>query len=422
MKKYFIFCIVLFLMVAPSQSQTTKKVLFVGNSYTSRNDLPLLVKNMAASTNDVLVYDSNTPGGYRFLNHVTNATTLAKINANNWDYVVLQAQSQEASFSEAQMQTQLYPYATTLCDLIRANDVCSKPLFYMTWGRENGDASNCAVAPWLCTYEGMDDAIKASYEYMAAENNATLAPAGAVWRYLRTNHPLLNLYSSDSSHPSLAGSYAAACALYTLIYKKDPTLITWNALLSDEDASTIKMAAKTIVFDALTSLDFTLNPAVANFSEVITAANVSFTNTSNAYDTLLWDFGTGITSTEENPSYTYPTSGSYTVTLTVTKCGHTHTLSKIIAIDTTLGNEAFGIKNVISVYPNPTSTEFMVTLPHTYSNIQVVVATIMGSIVFEKEAQNTDAFSIQISSLKSGTYLIKVSADGAVYYSKVLKI
>lgn len=58
-----------------------------------------MVNSMASSTSDILVHDENTPGGARFLNHVANPTTLNKINADNWDYVVLQAQSQEAGLS-----------------------------------------------------------------------------------------------------------------------------------------------------------------------------------------------------------------------------------------------------------------------------------------------------------------------------------
>ena len=61
---------------------------------------------------------------------------------------------------------------------------------------------------------------------LAETNQPELAPAGAVWRYLRENHPNIPLYSSDGSHPSLAGSYAVACAFYAMIYKKDPTFIS----------------------------------------------------------------------------------------------------------------------------------------------------------------------------------------------------
>jgi hypothetical protein len=85
-------------------SQTGTKTitcLFLGNSYTYVNDLPLLIDSLAKANGDDLVYDQNTPGGHTFNNHFNNATSLAKINLQAWQYVVLQAQSQEPSFSLA---------------------------------------------------------------------------------------------------------------------------------------------------------------------------------------------------------------------------------------------------------------------------------------------------------------------------------
>lgn len=243
MKHFLLSTLFMFYGIISVKGQTTKKVLFIGNSYTAANNLPLLVENMANSTGDVFIYDANTPGGYRLMNHATNTTSLDKIAAADWHYVVLQAQSQETSLGETQMENEVYPYATSLSNAIRANNECSQPMFYMTWGRENGDASNCANAPWVCTYEGMDDAIRDTYMYITNDNDAEVSPVGAVWRSIRENHPSIDLYSSDGSHPSLAGSYAAACAFYTMIYKKDPSLITWNSSLPTADANTIKMAA-----------------------------------------------------------------------------------------------------------------------------------------------------------------------------------
>lgn len=47
--------------------------------------------------------------------------------------------------------------------------------------------------------------------------------------------------------PSVAGTYAAACCFYTTIFRKDPTLISFNSSLTTIEADSIKMAAKLIV-------------------------------------------------------------------------------------------------------------------------------------------------------------------------------
>lgn len=411
----------LLLCVVSVTSQTTKKVLFIGNSYTSVNNLPSMISSMATSTGNVLIYDSNAPGGYRFMNHASNASTLSKINSNTWDYVVLQAQSQETSFGATQLTTEVYPYATSLINAIRANNACSQPLFYMTWGKQNGDASNCPYAPWVCTYEGMDDAIRASYISMGTSNAAEVAPAGAVWRYLRTNNPTIGLYSSDESHPSLAGSYAAACALYTMIYKTDPTLITWNSGLSNSDATTIKLAAKTIVFDQISTWNFTVNPTVSMYSEVINANQVSFTNNTTAFDSLLWDFGDGATSTDVNPVHNYTSPGIYTVTLTTTKCGKSSSQTKTVQIDTILNVGIFdGEKNIL-IYPNPVSNQFSIVLNQKYKTSSVVIFDVLGNTIMKNEIKDLEVLTMDISALSRGTYIVKITADQDLYTSKIVK-
>src|SRR5699024_8908383 len=120
--------IFLVLMIFTAQCQNTKKVLFLGNSYTAVNNLPSMVSDMAESTGEQLIYDDYTPGGYRFMNLASDQTTLDKIASNSWDYVVLQAQSQETALGESQMEQEVYPYAESLSDAIRANNACSEPM------------------------------------------------------------------------------------------------------------------------------------------------------------------------------------------------------------------------------------------------------------------------------------------------------
>ena len=163
-------------------SQQTKEVLFIGNSYTSVNNLPALIEGIALSFGDTLIYDSNTPGGATFNMHSTNQQTLSKINQQQWDYVVLQAQSQEPSFSPGQVANDTYPYAKILVDSIHDNSSCAEPLFFMTWGRKYGDLQNCAVYPPVCTYLGMQQRLRESYLEMALTDSASCAPVGMAWK------------------------------------------------------------------------------------------------------------------------------------------------------------------------------------------------------------------------------------------------
>ena len=78
-----------------------------------------------------------------------------------------------------------------------------------------------------------------------------VTPVGSVWKHLRENYPTINLYQSDGSHPSLAGSYVAACSFYTSIFRKDPTFISNNYGLDASTASIIRNAVKSIVFDQM---------------------------------------------------------------------------------------------------------------------------------------------------------------------------
>lgn len=397
--------------------QDSKKVLFLGNSYTASNNLPLMVSNMANSTGNVLEYDSNTPGGHRFLNHVVNATSLNKINSNDWDYVVLQAQSQETSLNEEQMETDVYPHATTLCNAIRANNVCSEPMFYMTWGRENGDANNCATYPWVCTYQGMDDAIRTTYTFMANNNLAEVSPVGAVWRYLRENHSEIDLYAGDGSHPSLTGTYAAATAFYTMIYKLDPTLITWNSSLSETVTSTIKLATKTIVYDVISDWDFTVNPANSSFTPTIVNGEVSFNSVGNL-DSYLWDFGDGNTSTESNPTHAYLANGDYVVSLTVTKCGETSTSSQSVLIDN-LSTPEFNLIQSISLYPNPVKNKLYINFIK--GPVGIALHDITEKLVLKKDAITTETTVVDMSALSSGLYLLNISARDGFFTTKILK-
>ncbi len=311
--------IILFLLSGNSSfaQPQLKKVLFLGNSYTYVNDLPGMVMSMSASTGDSLFHSSYTIGGYTLEDHYYDSSSTNNIKSGGWDYIVLQEQSQRPSFPNYD-----YYFGYKLCNIINEYNPCARPLFYMTWGRKNGDASNCTVWPPVCTYEGMDSLLALTYLDLAELNDAEVSPVGAVWKYIRQNYPLIELYQSDESHPSIAGTYLAACTFYTSIFKKDPTQITFNSTLSAGDADIIKLAAKTIVYDHLSDWDFGNYTPVADFTYRIESGlnEVFFINKSVDSDSYFWDFGDGNFSTDKFPTHNYMSNGNYTITLTANNC------------------------------------------------------------------------------------------------------
>ena len=144
--------LLIFLGLIISSYAQTKKVLFIGNSYTGVNNLPNLISSVANSAGKTLIYDSHTPGGTQLATHATSTTVEAKIALQNWNFVVIQGQSQEMSWALEGEASSRFTSCSILSDKIRANYECSVPMFYMTWGRKNGDANNCG---WR-TCEGMD--------------------------------------------------------------------------------------------------------------------------------------------------------------------------------------------------------------------------------------------------------------------------
>jgi hypothetical protein len=352
MKKQFIFIIVTCFWSVSFAQQT--RVLFIGNSYTGVNDLPGMFYNLALSLGDTVYYESNSPGGFTFNMHTTNTTTLQKIALPGWDYVVLQAQSQEPSFSPSQVATNTYPFATKLDSLIHAANPCAKTMFYMTWGRKYGDASNCAFYPPVCTFTGMNDRLRASYLEMGADNFAQVSPVGVAWRKSREMDSTINLWSGDNSHPSVAGTYLTACVFYASIFKESPIGAPYLAGLTAPQASFLQGIADQTVFDSLNTWMLNQNPLNAAFNYMAIGNTIQFENTSYNATQFSWYFGDGDSSILSNPTHIFINGGSFTVQLMASNNCYSDTITLNINIpnSTSITSE---FDPEMMIYPNPSN-------------------------------------------------------------------
>jgi hypothetical protein len=211
-------------------------ILFVGNSLTYQNDLPRMFADLAKSRGRDVEYDACTPGGYRLSQHATDPRLLEKIDRGGWDVVVLQEQSQMPAIAPERLEREVYPFARLLSQRIRAASPRAKVAFYQTMAKRNGDAQSFPDIPEVKTYEGMQRRINATYVELARDNRGLLVPVGLVWEKTRQQNPALALYSDDT-HPSLAGTYLAACVFYAVLFGSSPVGAAHPPRLDDATAS-----------------------------------------------------------------------------------------------------------------------------------------------------------------------------------------
>ena len=81
-------------------------------------------------------------------------------------------------------------------------------MLYMTWARQFAPESQKAIT--------------AAYNSIGKELGAIVVPVGTAWQKFVTKHDEPLLYDRDQSHPSIAGTYFAACVFMAVLLKISP--------------------------------------------------------------------------------------------------------------------------------------------------------------------------------------------------------
>jgi len=243
--------------LATAASADDFAVLFLGNSYTYVNDLPALVEGLVAASGHTIVVDSHAPGGNTLgvpqangQAHATHPTSLAKIAQGGWDVVVLQDQSYLPTIPQA-FTAYMQPGAAALDAAIAAASPAARTLLYMTWGREQGGGPFC-IGPWcspaFSNFDAMQASLAAAYGTVAAAIDAEVCPVGLAWQDWFQGGHTEPLHKADESHPTLAGSYLAACCFHVAITGESPVGNSFTGGLAPALALALQQTAEAAVF------------------------------------------------------------------------------------------------------------------------------------------------------------------------------
>jgi hypothetical protein len=218
--------------------RTGLRVLFVGNSLTAGNSMPALVHQLAEGDDGARpIFSVQYAAGNWTLRQASEDDGLtALLSEVHWDVVVLQENSRVASFSPYRPED-MYPFAQALDRKIAA--VGARTVLFMTWGFRDGG------------FEDMQAHLAWGYSNLAAELDAALAPVGLAWAEARRRDPDVELWTSDGRHPSLSGSYLAACVFYALLSDRDPSRSQFTAGLEPSEARFLQDVAADVVAEYL---------------------------------------------------------------------------------------------------------------------------------------------------------------------------
>lgn len=164
-------------------------------------------------------------------------------------------------------------------------------------------------------------------------------------------------------------------------------------------------------------------PFASYNSEQIDNFNVEFTSASINGTGYLWLFPGGSTSTEENPTFNFPSEGNYNVTLIVTNACGSDTLTQIIGVDKLTGIEESGVLSSFNLYPNPTNGITTIKMEAGKPvKATLSILSIDGRVVFGDNISFNNSYyaTVDLSKLSAGVYIVNLVADDIFINRKLI--
>ena len=125
------------------------------------------------------------------------------------------------------LQSIFYEYAAK--HSATARKYGAAPILFMSWAYQDKPEMTAQLA--------------AEYVKAGKQNNALVVPAGLAFANSIAARPDLNLYVADKRHPSLMGTYLAACTVVASVYKANPKGLKYTAGLPADVAAHLQGVA-----------------------------------------------------------------------------------------------------------------------------------------------------------------------------------
>ena len=219
------------------------KVLFIGNSYTSVNDLPAMVAALAdAAGGRKIEADRHLVGGCTLEKHVKDQKAIDKIRATEVGRGGV-AGAKPAARHRPEIDARIRPPPGCGDQAARRKDRFLSDLGTAAHSRHAGRGRSCHSrpnTPRRCTRSaaqrrpptsmtwcqqqkaGLEGGLNGAYLDIAHELGAKVAPVGIAWKKALAADPSFVLHRPDKSHPNPTGTYLAACVFYATLLDKSP--------------------------------------------------------------------------------------------------------------------------------------------------------------------------------------------------------
>lgn len=219
-------------------------VYFLGNSYTNYNNMSNIFRLISESMGIEVDVIKRTKGSWhlwKFQNpNDTGGVTFHEDLANyDFDYAFIQDGSTQTLAAIAEF----YDGVRLVGELIEKDG--ATPILYQTWGRKAGHS---VLEQYGLDTDSMARTVAAAYEAIARETGYTNSPAGSAFLDVYTNHPEIELYDPDLTHPSATGSYLVALCHYATLFGRSPIGVKYTAGLDAQTALVLQTAAYNAVF------------------------------------------------------------------------------------------------------------------------------------------------------------------------------